>query len=161
EESIIAVYAAILGNLLIAITKFVAAVFTASSAMLSEGIHSLVDTGNGLLILHGVRNSRKPPDDEHPFGHGRELCFWSLIVSVTIFGVGGGVSIYQGVLRLIYPLSVENPVWSYAVLGASFVFEGISWAYGWRAFSKTLRGNSIIKAIHVSKDPTNFTVVLE
>jgi cation diffusion facilitator family transporter len=161
DESKIAVYAAIIGNLLIAMTKFAAAAFTASSAMLSECIHSLVDTGNELMMLLGIRNSRKPPDDEHPFGHGRELYFWSLIVAVTIFAAGGGVSIYQGIQRIIHPSQIENAGWNYAVLGASFVFEGISWLYGWRAFSKTLRGNSVIKAIHLSKDPTNFTVVLE
>lgn len=161
EESKIAVYAAIIGNLLIATTKFIAAAFTASSAMLSEGIHSLVDTGNGLMILLGIRSSRKPPDDEHPFGHGRELYFWSLIVAVSVFAVGGGISIYQGISHLLHPSQIQNPGWNYAVLGASLVFEGISWLYGWRAFSKTLRGNSVIRAIHISKDPTNFTVVLE
>ncbi|HYJ91717.1 MAG TPA: cation diffusion facilitator family transporter [Pyrinomonadaceae bacterium] len=161
EESKTAVFAAIIGNLLIATTKFIAAAFTASSAMLSEGIHSLVDTGNGLMMLLGIRNSRKPPDDEHPFGHGRELYFWTLIVAVSIFAVGGGVSAYQGVSQIIHPSQIENPGWNYVVLGASFVFEGISWLYGWRAFSKTRRGNSVIKTIHISKDPTNFTVMLE
>ena len=161
QESIFAVYAAIVGNLLIAITKFIVAAFTQSSAMLAEGIHSLVDTGNGLIILLGIRNSRNPPDEDHPFGHGRELYFWSLIVAVSIFSVGGGISIFEGIQRIIQPLPIENHLWNYTVLAASFVFEGISWLYGWRAFSKTIQGKSILGAIHNSKDPTNFSVVLE
>jgi cation diffusion facilitator family transporter len=161
SESLTAIAAAIVGNLLIAATKFTAAFFTGSSAMLSEGIHSVVDTGNGLLMLLGVRNSRKPPDEKHPFGHARELYFWSLVVAFSIFAVGGGVSIYEGISRLRHPLPIENVVWSYAVLGASLVFEGTTWYFGWLAFGKTRRGRSALEAIHVSKDPTDFTVFLE
>jgi cation diffusion facilitator family transporter len=161
SESITAIFAAIIGNLLIAVTKFIAAGVTGSSAMLSEGIHSIVDTGNGLLMLLGVYRSRKPADDEHPFGHGRELYFWSLIVAVSIFGIGGGVSVYEGILHLISPVAIESPIWNYAVLGFSFVFEGISWTFGWRAFSRTRNGRPVLETIHVSKDPTSFTVVLE
>ncbi|HEX2639730.1 MAG TPA: cation diffusion facilitator family transporter [Pyrinomonadaceae bacterium] len=161
NESIAAIFAAIIGNLLIAVTKFTASYITGSSAMLSEGIHSVVDTGNGLMMLLGVRNSRKPPDEEHPFGHGRELYFWSLVVAFSIFGIGGGVSVYEGITHMLHPEQITNPVWNYAVLGLSFVFEGISWIFGWRAFSKTRRGRPLFKAIHLSKDPTSFTVVLE
>jgi cation diffusion facilitator family transporter len=161
SESLAAIFAAIIGNLLIAVTKFTASYFTGSSAMLSEGIHSVVDTGNGLLMLLGIRNSRKPPDDEHPFGHGRELYFWTLVVAFSIFAVGGGLSIYEGVIHILHPEQIQNAVWNYAVLGASLVFEGISWYFGWRAFSKVRRGRSILKAMHLSKDPTSFTVVLE
>ena len=161
NESRTAIFAAIFGNLLIAATKFVASAFTGSSAMLSEGIHSVVDTGNGLLMLYGVYKSGKPADEAHPFGHGRELYFWTLIVAVSIFAVGGGVSIYEGIAHLRHPVAIENPIWNYAVLGFSFLFEGITWLFGWRAFSKTRKGKSILRAIHVSKDPTNFTVVLE
>lgn len=161
QESKTAIFAAVIGNILIAVTKFIAAFFTGSSAMVSEGIHSLVDTGNGLLILYGVNQSVKPPDEEHPFGYGREVYFWSLIVAISIFAVGGGVSIYEGITHLKNPVQIENPVWNYAVLGFSFLFESISWYYGWLAFRKTRRGKSIITAIHVSKDPTSFTVLLE
>jgi cation diffusion facilitator family transporter len=161
NESVIAIFAAIIGNLLIAVTKFVASYFTGSSAMLSEGIHSVVDTGNGLMMLLGVRNSKQPPDEEHPFGHGRELYFWSLVVAFSIFGIGGGVSIYEGVTHILHPEQIRDPVWNYGVLGFSFVFEGISWYFGWRAFAKMQRGRPVIKAMQESKDPTSFTVVLE
>jgi cation diffusion facilitator family transporter len=161
NESVTAIFAAIIGNLLIAVTKFVASYFTGSSAMLSEGIHTVVDTGNGLMMLLGVRNSKKPPDEEHPFGHGRELYFWSLVVAFSIFGIGGGVSIYEGVTHILHPEQIRDPVWNYGVLGFSFVFEGISWYFGWRAFAKMRRGRPVIKAMQESKDPTSFTVVLE
>src|SRR3954465_2108363 len=161
SESKTAIFAAIAGNLLIAATKFIAAAFTGSSAMVSEGIHSLVDTGNGVLMLYGVHRSQKPPDAEHPFGHGREIYFWSLIVAFSIFGVGGGISVFEGIEHIRHPQPMTSPVWNYAVLGISFVFEGISWLFGWRAFSKVRRGRSIIKAMHLSKDPTSFTVLLE
>ena len=117
SESTFAIYAAIAGNLAIAVTKFVAAAFTGSSAMLSEAIHSVVDTGNGLLMLLGVRKSHKPPDSDHPFGHGHELYFWTLIVGVLVFAVGGGMSVYEGITHILHPTSTENLVWSYAVLG--------------------------------------------
>jgi hypothetical protein len=118
------IYAAIGGNLAIAITKFVAAVTTGSSAMLSEGVHSLVDTGNGLLLLFGIRQATKPPDDRHPFGRGKELYFWTLIVAVLIFGVGGGISIYEGLKHVRHPEAVTDPTINYVVLGFAFVFEG-------------------------------------
>src|ERR1051325_11769868 len=116
SESRFAIYAAIAGNLAIAVTKFVAAAFTGSSARLSEAIHSVVDTGNGLLMLLGVRKSQKPPDSDHPFGHGHELYFWTLIVGVLIFAVGGGMSVYEGILHILHPRSAENLAWSYGVL---------------------------------------------
>ena len=120
-----AVYAAILGNLAIAIMKFAAAAFTGSSAMLSEGIHSLVDTSNGGLLLLGINRSKKPADKTHPFGYGKEIYFWSLIVAILIFGVGGGISIYEGIQHMIHPAKLEDPFWSYVVLGLAMVFEGI------------------------------------
>jgi cation diffusion facilitator family transporter len=161
QETKTAVVAAILGNLAIATTKFFAAFFSGSSAMLSEAIHSLVDTGNGALILLGIRNSRKPPDREHPFGHGRELYFWTLMVGVLIFGVGGGMSVYEGLTHLTNPKAIEDAKWSYIVLGFSAVFESISWYFGWKAFSKERRGRGVIEVIHDTKDPTSFSVLLE
>src|SRR3954447_16471131 len=111
-----AVYAAIAGNLAVAVTKFIAAFLTGSSAMLSEGIHSVVDTGNGLLLLLGIRRSRKPPDRNHPFGHGKELYFWTLLVAILIFAVGGGMSIYEGIEHLRHPNDLKDPTWNYVVL---------------------------------------------
>lgn len=129
--------------------------------MLSEAIHSLVDTGNGALILLGIHNSRKPPDAEHPFGHGRELYFWTLIVGVLIFGVGGGMSIYEGVTHLSHPTPIEDPKWSYIVLGLSAVFESTTWYFGLKAFNKERRGRGVFEVIHATKDPTSFSVLLE
>ena len=145
----------------IAITKFVAAAFTGSSAMLSEAIHSVVDTGNGWLMLFGVRKSRKPPDADHPFGHGHELYFWTLIVGVLIFAVGGGMSVYEGIQHILHPRSAENLVWSYGVLGMAVVFEGTTWLFGWKAFSAERGRRGVIQAIHDTKDPSTFTVLLE
>ena len=156
-----AIFAAILGNVAIATTKIVAALFTGSSAMLSEAIHSVVDTGNGGLMLLGIHNSRKPADEEHPFGHGRELYFWTLIVGVLIFGVGGGISVYQGVTHLAHPPVLENAKWNYIVLGFAAIFEGTSWCFGWKAFSVERGRMGVFEAIHATKDPTTFSVLLE
>jgi cation diffusion facilitator family transporter len=161
QEARTAVVAAILGNLAIATTKFFAAAVSGSSAMLSEAIHSLVDTGNGALILLGIRNSRKPPDLEHPFGHGRELYFWTLMVGVLIFGVGGGMSVYEGLTHLTNPKPIADARWSYIVLVLSAVFESTSWYFGWKAFSKERRGRGVLEVIHTTKDPTSFSVLLE
>ena len=161
SKSKIAIYAAIAGNLAIAVTKFVAAAFTGSSAMLSEAIHSTVDTGNGWLMLLGIRKSRKPPDSDHPFGHGHELYFWTLIVGVLIFAVGGGMSVYEGIMHILHPTAPENLVWSYAVLGIAVVFEGTTWLFGWKAFSAERGRKGVVKAIHETKDPSTFTVLLE
>jgi len=155
------IYAAIAGNLAIAIAKFAAAAFTGSSAMVSEGVHSLVDTGNGLLLLFGIRQSRLPADRQHPFGRGKELYFWTLIVAILIFAVGGGISIYEGIRHLQHPEPIKDPIWNYLVLGFAMVVEGIAWTIAFREFNR-VRGNAgYLEAIRNSKDPTTFTVLLE
>ncbi|MDX6531613.1 MAG: hypothetical protein QOH41_3903 [Blastocatellia bacterium] len=159
-ESRTAIFAAIAGNLAIAATKFFAAFFTGSSAMLSEGIHSLVDTGNGWLMLLGFRQSQKPPDADHPFGHGKELYFWSLVVAILIFALGGGMSVYEGVTHLSHP-QVHHSIWNYLVLGFAIVFESLSLYFAYRAFRKEMSGQGVFETIRSSKDPTTFTVLFE
>lgn len=161
SESKTAVFAAIAGNVAIAVTKLLAAFFTGSSAMLSEGIHSLVDTGNGGLLLLGMRMSRRPPDVNHPFGHGKELYFWSLVVAILIFALGGGMSIYEGVTHLTHPPAVHDPTWNYVVLGLALVFEGFSFVFAFKAFRSEKGAQGMLAAIHTSKDPTTFTVLFE
>ena len=155
------VYAALAGNALIAATKFAAAFFTGSSAMLSEGVHSLVDTGNEVLLLYGMRRAGRPPDRTHPLGHGRELYFWSFIVALLVFALGAGVSIYQGIHHIMDPEPIENVGWNYGVLVASFLFEGFSWVVALREFREQKGAAGYVEAITRSKDPTTFTVLLE
>jgi cation diffusion facilitator family transporter len=130
--------------------------------MLAEGIHSVVDTFNGVLLLFGIKKSQKPPDEAHPFGHGKELYFWSLIVAIMIFAVGGGVSIYEGIQHLIHPKELGEPTWNYVVLGLAIIFEGLALRVAFREF-QALKGDeeSIWRAIRVSKDPTTFTILFE
>ncbi len=162
SESKPAIFAAMGGNLAIAVMKFIAAAFTGSSAMLSEGIHSLVDTGNAGLLLMGIHLSKRPPDKLHPFGHGKELYFWSLVVAIMIFGVGGGISAYEGILHLMHPAPLEDPTWAYWVLGLAAVFEGIVLWIALRHFFAVKRADeSAWETIRTAKDPTIFTVVLE
>ncbi len=157
-----AIYAAIAGNLAISITKFVAAFLTGSSAMLSEGIHSLVDTGNGGLLLYGIRRSQRPADTEHAFGHGKELYFWTLMVAVLIFAIGGGVSIYEGVQHVLHAdEAMSNPTINYIVIGLSVLFEGLAWATAMKGFLKVKGEGSIWRNIRVGKDPTLFAVLFE
>jgi cation diffusion facilitator family transporter len=160
-ESAIAVYGALAANVAIATTKFIVAGITGSSAMFSEAIHSVVDTGNGGLLLVGIHRSRKPPSDEHPFGHGKELYFWSLIVAVLIFGVGGGLSFYEGVVHFESPKPIESPMWNYIVLGCAAVFEGASFTLAWRQFAKQRGDTPVWRAVHMSKDPSNYTIIAE
>ncbi len=159
-ESKTAIFAAIAGNLAIAATKLVAAFFTGSSAMLSEGIHSIVDTGNGGLLLLGLRMSHKPADATHPFGHGMELYFWSLVVAILIFALGGGMSVYEGVAHLAHP-QVHHSIWNYLVLGFAIIFESISFYFAYKAFRKEMAGGGVFETIRASKDPATFTVVFE
>jgi cation diffusion facilitator family transporter len=160
-ESHRAVYAAIIANLAIAATKFTAAAITGSSAMISEGIHSLVDTGNGGLLLLGIAKSKKPADEEHPFGYGKELYFWSLIVAIVIFAVGGGISAYEGLLHILHPAPQENIHWNYLVLASALIFESISLFIAVKGFTTVKGDNSWWNSIHRSKDPTTFTVLFE
>jgi cation diffusion facilitator family transporter len=155
------IYAAIAANLAIAIAKFVAASFSGSSAMVSEGIHSLVDTGNGGLLLLGIHKSKKPADDNHPFGHGKELYFWSLIVAILIFSIGGGMSFYKGISHISNPAPLTDPTWSYVVLGLAFVFEGAALFFALKNFKKQKGNYTYWKAIKLSKDPGSFAVILE
>jgi cation diffusion facilitator family transporter len=156
-----AVYAAIAGNLGIAVTKFVAAALTGSSAMLAEGIHSLVDTGNGGLLLLGIHKSRKPADRTHPFGHGMEIYFWTLIVAIMIFAVGGGFSLYEGIEHIRHPDPVARPGVAYLVLLVSAVFEGYSWSVAYREMRAGRGRRSLWRMVRQSKDPTTFTVLFE
>jgi cation diffusion facilitator family transporter len=160
SESKVAIFAAIAGNLAIAATKLVAAFFSGSSAMLSEGIHSLVDTGNGALLLVGLRQSRKPADAKHPFGRGKELYFWPLVVAILIFALGGGMSVYEGVTHLSHA-KLTDPTWNYVVLAIAFVFESASSFFAFKAFRKEIKGQGVVQAIRASKDPTSFTVLFE
>ena len=155
------VYAAFAGNSLIAVTKFAAAAFTGSSAMLAESIHSAVDTCNQALLLIGMRRAARPADARHPFGYGAEIYFWAFVVAVLIFGVGAGVSIYEGVSKLSNPHPVENIYINFIVLGFAFVFEAGAWWYAWKGFSASKGRVGYLKAIVRSKDPTIFTVLLE
>ena len=155
------VYAALAGNFAIALTKFVAAMLTGSSAMMSEGVHSLVDTGNQALLLYGLKRSQQPPDRIHPFGYGRELYFWSFIVAVLLFSLGAGVSFYEGLTHILHPEPATDLVTAYVVLGVAAVFEGTSWFLALREFRRTKGNRDYLDAIHESKDPSVFTVLFE
>ena len=161
SSSRVVVIAALLGNLAIAVVKFIAAGVTGSSAMLSEGVHSLVDTGNELLLLYGMARAAKPPDESHPYGYGRELYFWAFIVALLVFALGAGVSIYEGVKHLQAPEPMTRPVINYVVLGASMLFEGTSWFVALREFRAAKGRMGYVEAFRRSKDPTTFTVLFE
>jgi len=155
------IYAALIGNSLISVTKFIAAAITGSSAMLSEAIHSVVDTGNQGLLLYGIKRSKRPPDEAHPFGHGSEIYFWSFVVAILIFGLGSGISFYEGVQKLLHPHPISDPYINYIVLASAMVFEAAAWWIAYKEFGK-VRGNfGLFEAIQRSKDPTIFTVLFE
>ena len=155
------IYAALIGNSLIAVTKFAAASFTGSSAMLSEAIHSLVDTGNQLLLLFGLWRARRPADALHPFGYGMEVYFWTFVVAIVIFALGGGISFYQGLEKLSHPEPITDPLVNYIVLGAAMVFEAGSWWVAFREFRASKGRLGYFEAVRLSKDPTIFTVLFE
>lgn len=155
------IIAALIGNALISVTKFSAAFITGSSAMLSEGIHSLVDTGNQILLLHGIKQSTKPADENFPFGHGKEIYFWSFIVAILIFALGGGISIYEGIQHLLNPVEMKNPMLNYIVLGLAMLFEGAAWLFALREFSRAKGKWGYIEAVKRAKDPSIFVVLFE
>jgi len=155
------IIAALIGNALIAISKFIAAVISNSSAMLSEGIHSLVDTGNQVLLLLGLKRAKKPADENYPFGHGKEIYFWSFVVAILIFAVGAGISIYEGVHSLIDPHPIKSPIINYIVLGCAILFEGGATYLAWKEFNKTKGDRGYVEAIRKSKNPSLFVVLFE
>lgn len=155
------VYTALVGNLAIALTKFGAAFYSGSSSMLSEAIHSTVDTGNELLLLYGMRQARKPAGSGNPFGNGREMYFWAFIVALMVFAMGAAVSAYQGVIHILRPEPATNHTITYIVLALSFVFEFISWRVALKDLRAANPGRSVLAAARRSKDPTTFTVLLE
>ncbi len=150
-----------IGNGLITITKFFAASVTGSSAMFSEGIHSAVDTGNQGLLLYGIRRSKRPADEKHPFGYASEIYFWAFVVAILIFAVGAGVSLYEGIQRVMEPHIIQDPTINYIVLALAMVFEGVAWIIAYRAFESTRGKRTFFEAVRESKDPTIFTVLFE
>ena len=162
NASRLSLYGGIAANTAIAISKFVAAYFTGSSAMLSEGIHSLVDTGNSGLLLYGVGRSERPADATHPFGHSKELYFWGLIVAVLIFAIGGGMSFYEGIKHIQHPAPLESPGWNYLVLGLSLLFEGFAMYLSVKALRATATpGQGFVGMVRTSRDPAVFASVME
>ena len=161
EGSTKVVIAALAGNGAIAICKFAAAAYTGSSAMLSEAIHSVVDTGNQGLILFGIKRSRRPADNNHPFGYGMELYFWSFVVAILLFAIGAGVSLYEGVIKIAEPHPVTSPIVNYLVLGAAMCFEAVAWWIAFKEFRRRKGHLGLVEAVRRSKDPALFTVLLE
>lgn len=155
------ILAALAGNSMIALTKFAAAAFTGSSAMLSEGVHSLVDTGNQVLLLYGLKRAQKPADAQFPFGHGKEIYFWSFVVAILLFSLGSGVSIYEGFHHISHPVPISSPVVNYIVLGLAIVFEGFSLFFAVQEFVKTKGRKSTLQAVKGGKDPSLFVVLFE
>ena len=155
------IYAALAGNFLIALTKFIAFFVTKSSAMLSEGVHSVVDTSNQALLLYGLRRAKKPADAQFPFGHGKEVYFWGFIVAIMIFTVGAGVSIYKGVHHLLHPIAIQNPTINYVVLAFALLFEGAAWYFALTEFTKVKGKWGYVEAVQRGKDPSMFVVLFE
>lgn len=160
-ESRTIIFAALIGNSLIAVTKFVAAAITGSSAMFAEAIHSVVDTGNQLLLLLGLHRAKRPPSPAFPFGHGKEIYFWSFVVAIMIFAVGAGISMYEGVHHLLHPEPISNPMVNYIVLGIAMVFEAGAWYVAWRGFNEARGSRGYLEAVTRGKDPVLFVVLFE
>ena len=157
----IVLYGALFANLGIAIAKFIAGGITGSSSMLSEAVHSVVDSGNQVLLLYGKKQAKRPADANHPFGYGRELYFWAFVVAILIFAVGAGVSIYEGWLHIVQPEPLRDPTINYVVLGIALLLEGTSWTLAIREFNAARRGANWWRSIMHSKDPASFIVVFE
>ena len=155
------VIVALSANLGIAVAKFVAAAWTGSSAMLSEGIHSLVDSSNQGLMLYGIKRSSRPADKTHPFGYSKELYFWSFVVAILLFALGAGISIYEGIQKLLHPHPITNVHIIYAVLGIAIVLEGLATMKAFKEFNKRRRGKGFLRALRQSKDPALFAILLE
>jgi divalent metal cation (Fe/Co/Zn/Cd) transporter len=156
-----AVYAAIAGNAAVAVSKITAAFLTGSSAMFAEAVHSLADLADDSLLAYGRARSRRPPDADHPFGHGQEAYFWNFLLAILVFGVGAVFAFYKGAVQISHPARLESALWNYVVLALSAVFEGASLAVGYREFRSLEAGRPLFKALHVSKNPPVFSVVLE
>jgi cation diffusion facilitator family transporter len=157
----IVLYGALIANIGIAVAKFVAAAISGSSSMLTEGVHSLVDSGNQILLLYGQHRAARPPDKFHPFGYGRELYFWAFVVAILIFAVGAGVSIYEGWAHIVMPEPLRDPLINYVVLGVAFALEGTSWALAVREFARARGDRGWWESVRRSKDPATFIVLFE
>jgi len=157
----IVLYGALAANLGIGVAKFVAAGLTGSSSMLTEGFHSVVDSGNQVLLLYGQKKAKRPADEAHPFGYGRELYFWAFVVAILIFAIGAGVSIFEGWRHIQEPEPLTSPTINYVVLAISFALEGSSWTIAVREFAKAKGDMGWWDAIHRSKDPAGFIVLFE
>jgi cation diffusion facilitator family transporter len=155
------IIAALLGNSAVAVTKFIAAAHTGSSAMFSEGVHSVVDTGNQVLLLWGLRQAQKPPDAQFPFGHGKEIYFWSFVVAILIFAVGAGVSIFEGVRQIMDPHPIDSPLVIYVVLAFAMVFESAAWYFAFTEFTRAKGRWGYLEAVQRGKDPSLFVVLFE
>ena len=155
------IIAALIGNSMIAVTKFIAAHLTGSSAMLSEGIHSLVDTGNQVLLLHGLKRAAQPADKYFPYGHGKEIYFWSFVVAILIFALGAGISLYEGYHHILHPVEISNPIINYVVLSLAIVFEGGSFYVAAKAFNASKGDLGYFEAVKKGKDPSIFVVLFE
>lgn len=165
HSSTVVVVVAMAANVAIAAVKIIAAVATHSAALVAEAVHSVVDSGDAGLLLVGERLAKRPAGERHPFGHGKELYFWAFVVAMLVFVVGGTVAILEGIYHLVRPGHLHDATWSYIVLGAAGLFEGISFVVSVRALlayrREELPGYSVLGTIHAAKDPTKFVIVLE
>jgi cation diffusion facilitator family transporter len=161
KSSTTAVYIALAGDILVVLSKVGAALWTGSAAMNGEAIHSIVDTTNEILLLYGIHRARRRADVEHPFGHGREVYFWSFVVALLIFVLGAVVSIYEGVQRILTPAPIHSPTVSYVVLALVLLFEGGSWLYSLRQFRRAKGALGFVEAFKLSKDPPAFMTLFE